>query len=86
MYKYNFILLKTNKQFLFRKISVLLLVPIKDRDLKSFVTILPYYDLTIEVENWVKSYMYPRTNDGISFECNIPPSKVFIKMTANNSS
>ena len=58
----------------------------KDHVSKSFVTILPYYDLTIEVENRVKSYMYPRTNDVVSFECNIPPLEVFIKMTANNSS
>ena len=58
----------------------------KDHVSKSFVTILLYYDMTIEVKNWVKSYMYPKTNDGVSFECNIPPLEVFIKMTANNSS
>ena len=58
----------------------------KGLDSNSFVTILLYYDLTTEVKNWVKSHIFVRTNDGVSFECNILPSEVFIKMTANNSS
>ena len=53
---------------------------------KAIASSLAYCDLTIEVGHWVKAYIKPRTNEGVSFECSPHVKEVFIKMTANNSS